>query len=418
MKIRSITYFLNPGWPIQTQRINEAATFIHAARIALTEAGFEVQSTRLATVPFCDLVTPTQSVQLAQTLEKIAIESGFGYVALGPARPDHLEHYTIIPDILAATQSVFVTGEIASNQGISLPCVRACAAVIHHTATLTPDGFANLRFAALANVPPGAPFFPAAYSAGEEPGFALAIESADLSVSAFTNAHSITEARNTLRNSIETAAKTLAPICQALSVEYGIHFFGLDFTLAPYPEKERSTATAIERVGVPAIGLAGSLAAAAIVAEALDRADYPRTGFNGLMLPVLEDFTLAERVSQGILTINDLLLYSTVCGTGLDTIPLPGGTSIGHLTAILLDVAALATRLNKPLTARLMPIPGKTSGDLTNFSFAYFANSRILPLPAATLEGLLAGNETFELKPRRRQEPAQDNNPMGSEPEI
>jgi hypothetical protein len=67
-----------------------------------------------------------------------------------------------------------------------------------------------------------------------------------------------------------------------------------------------------------------------------------------------------------------------VCGTGLDTVPLPGDVSEGELAGNLLDVAALALRLDKPLTARLMPIPGAKAGDLTEFDFPYFSNGQVL----------------------------------------
>jgi hypothetical protein len=125
-----------------------------------------------------------------------------------------------------------------------------------------------------------------------------------------------------------------------------------------------------------------------------------RTGFSGLFLPVLEDVVLAKRAAEGTLHVKDLLMYSAVCGTGLDTIPLPGDTSQEAMTGILLDLATLALRLDKPLTARLMPIPGKKAGDLTGFDFAYFANSRVLAVNAETLDGLLAGDETIPLQPR------------------
>ena len=68
----------------------------------------------------------------------------------------------------------------------------------------------------------------------------------------------------------------------------------------------------------------GSLAAAAFVADTLDRGRWLRTGFNGLMLPVLEDSRLAKRAAEGTLTVKDLLIYSAMCGCGLDTVPLPG----------------------------------------------------------------------------------------------
>ncbi len=155
----------------------------------------------------------------------------------------------------------------------------------------------------------------------------------------------------------------------------------------------------MERLGVPQLGLNGSLAAAAFVADTLDRGRWKRAGFNGLMLPVLEDSILAAR-SQDSLTLKDLLLYSAVCGTGLDTVPLPGDASPEQLSAVLLDLAALSVRLDKPLTARLMPVPGKKAGDPTSFDFSFFANGYIMALPAAPLQGLLASSETFSLKPR------------------
>lgn len=49
-------------------------------------------------------------------------------------------------------------------------------------------------------------------------------------------------------------------------------------------------------------------------------------GYNGLMLPVMEDLILAERAAQvpPSFTMRDLLTFSSVCGVGLDTVPVPG----------------------------------------------------------------------------------------------
>jgi uncharacterized protein len=121
---------------------------------------------------------------------------------------------------------------------------------------------------------------------------------------------------------------------------------------------------------VPQVGLHGSVAAAAIMADSLDRGHWLRTGFNGLFMPVLEDSILAQR-AQTTLTLKDLLLYSTVCGSGLDTVPLPGDATQEQIAAVLLDVAALSMRLAKPLTARLMPVPGKKAGEMTAFDFSF-----------------------------------------------
>jgi hypothetical protein len=121
-----------------------------------------------------------------------------------------------------------------------------------------------------------------------------------------------------------------------------------------------------------------------------------------MMLPVLEDSILATRAEQGSLTIQDLLLYSTVCGTGLDTIPLPGDTPVEHLEAVIMDIAALSVRLNKPLTARLMPIPGKIAGDPTTFEFEYFANSRVMAIDAQIVSLLANADQSIQLIPRKK----------------
>ncbi len=249
----------------------------------------------------------------------------------------------------------------------------------------------------MANVRPGGPFFPASYHDSDQPTFALAIECADEAVAAFENAKTIEEGRKTLVETLEMHGHKLATAAEPLKYQFTIKFGGIDFSLAPFPQEARSLGAAMERIGVPQVGLHGSLTAAAILTESIDRADFPRAGFCGLMMPVLEDNILAQRAAQGALSVKDVLMYSAVCGTGLDTIPLPGDVTVEQISALLLDITSLSLRLNKPLTARLMPIPGKKAGDATNFDFDYFANSQVMALESDGLRKLLAGTEVFSL---------------------
>jgi uncharacterized protein (UPF0210 family) len=406
MKIRSITGFLAPKRELTGAQIAPLAKLAEEAKAAFTGAGYEVQTTRLATTPFAQWVKPlTQSlaVEAAVAAEAEITKHGFGYISLGPALPDLPESFRFVTDMLAATKNVFVSAIIATaKDGIDTQAVRASAEIIQRAATLEPDGFANLRFAALANVPDGSPFFPAAYHAGSKPAFAIAPQAADLAVDAFTNSSSIPEGSRKLTESIEMHARALTKIAQKLARKHGIAFTGIDFSLAPFPSEAESLGTALERMGVPAIGMQGSLAAAAILTHAIDAAKFTRVGFNGLLLPPLEDYTLAKRAAEGGLTISDLLMYSAVCGTGLDTVPLPGNASVQQLEAVLLDLAALALRLDKPLTARLMPIPGKLAGDETSFDFPFFANSRVMTLNATELGHAFSGKENIFLAPRKK----------------
>jgi len=97
------------------------------------------------------------------------------------------------------------------------------------------------------------------------------------------------------------------------------------------------------------------------------------------------------------LNIGELLQWSAVCGTGLDTVPLPGDVSEGTLARLLFDVAALSVRLHKPLTARLMPLPGKVAGDPVHFDFAYFADGGVLSVDGAAGEGRMEHTAALHL---------------------
>lgn len=406
MKIRSITGFVAPQRGLNGAQLEPLARLAQEATTAYTKAGYEVQTTRLATTPFAQWIKPlTQSraVEAAVAAEAEIAKHGFGYISLGPAQPEFQESFGFIVDMLAATKNVFFGGIMATRKaGISMVALRACAEIIQRAAILEKDGFANLRFAGLANVQAGSPFFPAAYHAGKQAAFAIAPQAADLAVQAFENAASINEGTRALTESIEQHAKQITKIGEKLGHKHDVAFGGIDFSLAPFPSEAESLATAFERMGVPAVGMHGSLAAAAILTQAIDAAKFPRAGFNGLLMPPLEDFTLAKRAAEGILSINDLLMYSAVCGTGLDTVPLPGNASVQQLEAVLLDLAALALRLDKPLTARLMPIPGKLAGNETSFNFPFFANSRVMKLNAAELGGAFSETEHLFLNARKK----------------
>ena len=337
---------------------------------------------------------------MAEGLSQVLDQVGISYASLGPALIEQPESYDGIADAIRIAPNIFFGGEMASNtKGISLPALQACARIIHKASTITPDGFSNLRFAALANVKPGSPFFPAAYHENDEPAFAIATEAADLAVNAYAGSQTIDAGRRLLISEIEKHGKTIERISN--SNLRNAKFLGIDFSLAPFPNEAQSIGAAIEKMGISTIGLHGSLAAAALLAEAVDRADFPRAGFSGFFQPILEDSILAGRAAQGVLTIKDMLLYSAVCGTGLDTVTLPGDTTPEQIAPLLLDLCALSLRLDKPLTARLMPIPGKQAGDPTDFGFEYFANSRVMKLESAPLKPHLDTGGLIALKRKR-----------------
>ena len=187
-------------------------------------------------------------------------------------------------------------------------------------------------------------------------------------------------------------------VIDALVDEHNIGFGGFDFSLAPFPDEEISIGAAMEHLGINAFGGHGTLFATAFLTNIIKTAIPHPTGYNGIMLPVLEDPILAQRAVDGTFTINDLLLYSAVCGTGLDTVPIPCDSTPEQIAATVLDVATLSTVLNKPLTARLMPVPGLSAGDITAFDFEFFANSKVLSLKNNAAPRIFQRNTFFSFQ--------------------
>lgn len=405
MRIRSVTLGTDVTYPLDTDCFGAFGAFQQEARARFAGAGLEVQTVRLATQPFPDVLRDEglgAAASFARALEAVCEAHGIDYCSIGPVvatrETADLSFIGAIPDVIRTTEAAFASVLVAEGEaGINLEAVRRSAEIVKEIAHATTDGFGNLRLAILSNCEPGSPFFPVSYHGGGPTRFAIATEAADLAVEAFSGAGTLEEAATALRASIERVARTIAGVCEGLEGDFGFAFGGIDFSLAPFPDAETSIGRAIEELGVEAFGGSGTLFAVAFVKRAIEAAAFERCGFSGIMLPVLEDQTLAQRSVEGRFSLDSLLLYSTVCGTGLDTIPLPGDVTVEELAAILLDVATLSVVADKPLTARLMPIPGKEAGDMTAFDFSYFANGRILPTKGTGARKILEGNDFWRL---------------------
>lgn len=396
MKIRTITLFADLD-----QLPSRTAPFYVAAREAFH---VPVQSVRLATRPFPSWWNTSHHTSLqAKEIAERSRQIGADYVSLGCVQLRHDAGWLdLIPEIIASSDRLFVSGEIADLVGhIDVGRCGAMAEVIRRVSVLQSNGFKNLYLACLANCPPGSPLFPVAYHDGGAAHFAIAVEAADVLLEAISSAGSLVDARSNLIRAIESEASKLAKVADDLSSRFGIPFSGIDFTPAPFPIAGASAAAALEALGVPWIGSPGSLFSAAFIAEAIDRAEYPSCGFSGLMLTVLEDSVLSLRAGDGRLAIGELLSYAAVCGIGLDTIPLPGDIKQDTLVGMLLDTAALAVRLDKPLTARLLPLPGLKAGDPVQFDFDFFADGKVMPVVDEGVNHLLTHMSRLQFRPIR-----------------
>ena len=86
MKIRSITAFCAPGYPVNRLLLQHLGIFANHAHALFTQEGFEVETLRLALPPFSNFVDPRYLKNIAQKLYIEAHAEGFEYLSLGPAQ--------------------------------------------------------------------------------------------------------------------------------------------------------------------------------------------------------------------------------------------------------------------------------------------------------------------------------------------
>jgi uncharacterized protein (UPF0210 family) len=386
--VRTITLGLSDPHPLSFTNITYAADTLQNASALYTQAGYEVQTVRLSTRPVLDDLadwSPDRLLDYARKLQRMLDDAGLSFCSLGPAqaaRPGFpLESVDLVADILAATTAVNMTVQLATDEHAPhMEVALHCARVMKRLAEETPEGFGNFRFAALACVTPGHPFFPAAYHEGPT-SLAIGTQCVGVVADAIRSSQHDSEpldleiASQRIQQALEEHLAPVVDMGRKFAAEQQVVFGGID--LSPAPLGDDSIAGALEMCGYDHIGAPGTVAVAAALTHALKHTNLPACGYCGVMLPVLEDAVLGKRWQEGLLHVHQLLLYSAVCGTGLDTIPLAGNTEEEEIARLLLDVATLATRLHKPLSARLFPVPGKQVGELTTFTSPYLTNTAV-----------------------------------------
>jgi uncharacterized protein len=382
--VRTVTAFINLDRSQYQLQFAETAKFLGYAKTVFESRGYTVETLRIVTQPFPEYtqgLSTDDAVRFFKNLDGLAdqhhvrLAIGSAYLAGndGDAQAD------LLAAVLQNTKFIFGSLAVTNDAGINWPAVNAAARVIKKLSETTDHSEGNWHFAANASVPPYSPFFPGAYHTGSGRQFAIGLASAGLVNTAAQNAPDLAAARRQIIDAFFNAAFDVEDTAQRIDREQGWIYMGLD--LSPASSQGASIGAAIETISKQPLGSSGTMTAVGVITSALKEIGARRTGYSGVMLPVLEDPTLADRWNQGRLSLDQLLSYSAVCATGLDTIPLPGDTTVQELARIIGDVATLSVKWNKPLSARLLPVAGKHAGELTEFTDPFLINGLIRPLP-------------------------------------
>ncbi len=403
VRVRTVTAFLTLGpepssWPVA---LAQAKRQCDRLATALEEqAGYAVQSIRIVSNPFGEYLDTRSAASaqagLAHITELLAqLNTGSRRIrfAIGEARTT--AEVALLPALIAAygdlcnacvnidlDEAGYLGGELLESSVQAVQDIAAC----------TPRGEGNFNFTVNFNCASGIPYFPAGYHRGDLDGcLVLGLETPDLLVDvlhtllperqSLPHAAWMARAAQALGDALSSHVERISTCVNATALDDGWRVIGMDTSAAP-SKSCASMVQVYELLGVPFFGASGTVEASALLTRVFKSVQHmPQIGFSGLMLAVTEDTGLAQGTQHGHFDIRALLTYSSVCGIGLDTVPVPGDASASQIAAVMRDTGTMAFRLNKPLTVRLFPVPGLQAGELTAFESADLCNCAVLALP-------------------------------------
>jgi uncharacterized protein (UPF0210 family) len=390
-KVRTICAFVRIDRANYRGQVADALEVLVAARDAFVKEGYEVQTVRITTQPFADYTRGLKKEQALAFLREYdsfvggeATRIGTGIARnIGPAMmsdADDAAATEFLTEALSTGVGVDASLIVAGDDGVHWSAVNAAARLIRHVSERSDKSQGTFGFAATAMLAPYAPFYPGSWHDGPGKKFSIGLEGAGLVEQAFAQANRDPKAAvQKITERITEHGRVAERIGQQVAEQTGWEYLGFDPT--PAPLKDVSIGAAIEEFTGAPFGSSGTMTAASLITQAVKAVPVKQVGYGGLMLPVLEDARLAQRWSEGRYGIDALLAYSAVCGTGLDTVPLPGDVTEEQLARMIGDVASLAVKWHKPLTARLQPVAGKKAGEKSEFQDPFLVNAVLQEIP-------------------------------------
>ena len=408
LAVRAVTSFivLSRDPSAWSQVLADAIDFNASLSKDITALGYEVQTLRLIANPFGEyLDTSTVDTALAgvrelqSLLKPMEEEKGVRIrFSIGAARD--ASDLKLVPALIReAGDLANCCVNVPANEW-GTPDLALCTAAAEACAELartTPRGEGNFNFTVNFNGPQLCPYFPAGFNSRESGvSFVIGLEYPNLLVSVLkkvagarpsvvtspgTRAADWDAAALAMRTAVERHVAPIAQVCREHAAASGRRFAGIDSSPAP-SQSVASMADVVKLLGVPHFGASGTIEAASLLTKVFKSVKgAPLVGFSGFMLAALEDAGLAAAAAKGQYDIRALLVYSAVCGIGLDTVPIPGNTPVPKMAALMCDTGTMAFRLRKPLTVRLFPVPGKSAGEMTEFESADLCNCVVFSVP-------------------------------------
>lgn len=353
------------------------------------EYGIPIVNKRISVTPIA-LVgasachSPEDYVTIAKTLDRAAKTVGVnfigGYSALVNKGMTKCDEYLIrsIPEALATTERVCSSINVGSTKcGLNMDAVKLLGEIILQTAENTKeiDSLGCAKLVVFCNAPDDNPFMAGAFHGVTEADAIINVGVSGPGVVKKALESARGKSFEVLCETIKKTAFKITRVGQLVAKEaskrLGVPFGIIDLSLAPTPAIGDSIAEIFQEMGLEHAGAPGTTAALALLNDQVKKGGVMASsyvgGLSGAFIPVSEDQGMIDAVQAGCLTIEKLEAMTCVCSVGLDMIAIPGDTKATTISGIIADEMAIGMINQKTTAVRLIPVIGKTVGDVAEF---------------------------------------------------
>lgn len=352
----------------------------------------------------------TSYVDIARTLDKAAKEIGInfigGFSALverGMSKGDRIL-IDSIAESLAVTDLVCSSVAVGSTKaGINMDAVRLMGQRILDVAEATRDrdAIGCAKLVVFCNIPQDVPFMAGAYLGVGEPDVVIDVgvsgpgvvkKALDRAFKAKGEYLTITDAAEVIKHTAYKVTRVGEIIGNEVANRLNLPFGVADLSLAPTPAVGDSVGEIFQSLGLSSIGAPGTTAILAMLNDQVKKggvfASSHVGGLSGAFIPVSEDSAIEAAARSGALTLEKLEAMTSVCSVGLDMIAIPGDTPASTISGMIADESAIGMINGKTTAVRVIPVPGKTVGDVAHFG-GLLGEASIIRVPGGDASGFV-----------------------------
>lgn len=386
---------------IYNKIVQKADKLVQTGEDISREFGIPIVNKRVSVTPISIIGgaachTTDDYVRLACTLDRAAKQIGInflgGYSAIvskGTTASDELLIRSI-PQALAQTERVCSSVNVGSTKtGINMDAVRLMGDMVVETARQTSrnNSLGCAKLVVLCNAPDDNPFMAGAFHGTSEADAIINVGVSGPGVvkHVLTQLHGadFEQLCETIKRTAFKITRVGQLVAQEASRRLNIPFGIIDLSLAPTPAIGDSVADILEQIGVERTGAPGTTAALALLNDSVKKGGVMASsyvgGLSGAFIPVSEDQGMINAVEQGALSIEKLEAMTCVCSVGLDMIAIPGDTPATTIAGIIADEAAIGMINQKTTAVRIIPVIGKTVGEIVEFG-GLLGHAPIMPV--------------------------------------